>query len=147
MASLEPQGRREVGAIVADGTRRLAGLNVSRRRLFGWAGGAVVAGAAAWAGPVLGPDQVAYADGAPPDLYLAGTDGWIHLPPDPPIAPFHPDTLAPDGLTTYIFGFRNVTGMTDDAAAQPEEQGPALGAAVLGRTSTTATPPTSSGSS
>jgi FtsP/CotA-like multicopper oxidase with cupredoxin domain len=113
MASLEPQGRREVGAIVADGTRRLAGLNVSRRRLFGWAGGAVVAGAAAWAGPVLGPDQVAYADGAPPDLYLAGTDGWIHLPPDPPIAPFHPDTLAPDGLTTYIFGFRNVTGMTD----------------------------------
>ena len=29
----------------------------------------------------------------------------------PAIAPFHPDPLAPEGLTTYIFGFRNLTGL------------------------------------
>ena len=46
---------------------------------------------------------------------------------------FHPDTLrARPRSTTYIFGFRNVTGLTDDPAVRPEEQGPALGAAVLG---------------
>ena len=64
-----------------------------------------------------------------PDLYFAGTDGWISLPPTPVIATptagiVHPDSLArapdpendpnaPPGLTTYIFGFRNVTGLTD----------------------------------
>jgi FtsP/CotA-like multicopper oxidase with cupredoxin domain len=36
----------------------------------------------------------------------------MHLPPSPPIGYFHPDSLAPDLLTTYIFGFRNVTGLT-----------------------------------
>jgi FtsP/CotA-like multicopper oxidase with cupredoxin domain len=33
----------------------------------------------------------------------------MYLPPTPEIPPFHPDVLAPDGLTTYIFGFRNLT--------------------------------------
>jgi hypothetical protein len=50
----------------------------------------------------------------PPDLFLAGTDGWIHLPPGPPISFYHPDALAPgypDGLNTYVFGFRNVTNL------------------------------------
>ena len=102
---------------------RLAAARLSRRRALGLAGSAaLVAGTATWAGRVLYPEQVAVADGAPANLYLGGTDGWIHLPPTPAIAPFHPDNLAPphpdpDGttsdLTTYIFGFRNVTGMTD----------------------------------
>ena len=93
---------------------RLAAARLSRRRALGLAGGAaLVAGTGTWAGRVLYPEQVAVADSAPANLYLAGTDGWIHLPPDPPIPPFHPDNLAPDGLTTYIFGFRNVTGMSD----------------------------------
>jgi FtsP/CotA-like multicopper oxidase with cupredoxin domain len=53
-----------------------------------------------------------------PDLFFAGTDGWFWLPPTPAIPPYHPDTYAPEyfpgkQLTTYIFGFRNVTGMTD----------------------------------
>jgi hypothetical protein len=51
------------------------------------------------------------------DMFLGGTDGWIGLPKTPAIAPFHPDPLAVDkgpngsdsGLTTYIFGFRNIT--------------------------------------
>ncbi len=98
----------------AGAASRLAAARLSRRRALGLAGSAaLVAGTGTWAGRVLYPEQVAVADGAPPNLYLAGTDGWIHLPPTPAIAPFHPDNLAPDDLTTYIFGFRNVTGMTD----------------------------------
>jgi FtsP/CotA-like multicopper oxidase with cupredoxin domain len=47
-----------------------------------------------------------------PDLHWAGTDGWISLPKTPAIPPFHPDVLAPrDDLTTYVFGFRNVTDL------------------------------------
>jgi FtsP/CotA-like multicopper oxidase with cupredoxin domain len=48
-----------------------------------------------------------------PSLKLIGTDGWISLPSTPAIAPFHPDVYAPDGLSTYIFGFRNATGLDD----------------------------------
>ena len=113
MGTQDNRDPAELTVVASDGARRLAGMNLSRRRLLGLAGGAVAAGAAAWAGPVLRAEDVAVASaGAPPNIYLAGTDGWIHLPPDPPIAPFHPDPLAPTGLTTYIFGFRNVTGMT-----------------------------------
>ncbi len=68
----------------------------------------------------------------PPDLFYAGTDGWISLPRTPAIGIFHPDSYAPDPFTTYIFGFRNVTGMTDHPAAGAEEQGAAPGADVLG---------------
>jgi hypothetical protein len=46
-----------------------------------------------------------------PDLYFGGTDGWIAMPPGPPIGAFHPDSLAPTPFTTYIFGFRNLTGL------------------------------------
>jgi FtsP/CotA-like multicopper oxidase with cupredoxin domain len=58
-----------------------------------------------------------------PDLYFAGTDGWIYLPPSPPIGFYHPDSYAPalaapgpggfPNFTTYIFGFRNITGLND----------------------------------
>jgi FtsP/CotA-like multicopper oxidase with cupredoxin domain len=86
--------------------------SVSRRDFLRYAGGAVAAtGAVTWAGAVLLP-EAAHAVDTPPDLYLAGTDGWMYLPPAPAIPPFHPDNLAPSPLTTYIFGFRNITGMT-----------------------------------
>jgi hypothetical protein len=48
-------------------------------------------------------------------MFLGGTDGWIGLPASPAIPPFHPDVLAEglgyqgSDLTTYIFGFRNIT--------------------------------------
>jgi FtsP/CotA-like multicopper oxidase with cupredoxin domain len=85
---------------------------VDRRRFLQLAGGsAVAAGAVAWAGGWLTPEEARSAPGAP-DLYLGGTDGWMHLPPTPAIPPFHPDVLAPALLTTYIFGFRNLTGLT-----------------------------------
>ena len=64
---------------------------------------------------LLGPAAVQGA-GPPPNLKLVGTDGWISLPQTPPIGAFHPDNLAPPGKSTYIFGFRNVTGLTDTLA-------------------------------
>jgi FtsP/CotA-like multicopper oxidase with cupredoxin domain len=85
----------------------------SRRDVLKLAGGAVViVGTGVLAGNVLRPEAAVGAVGDP-DLFLAGTDGWIHLPETPAIPPFHPDVLAPDLLTTYIFGFRDVTGKTD----------------------------------
>ncbi|MEQ6901410.1 multicopper oxidase domain-containing protein [Nocardioides sp. YIM 152588] len=89
-----------------------AAAAVDRRRFLKLAGGAAMAtGAVAWAGGWLNPEPARSAPGDP-DLYWGGTDGWIYLPPTPAIAPFHPDSLAPAPLTTYIFGFRNLTGMT-----------------------------------
>jgi FtsP/CotA-like multicopper oxidase with cupredoxin domain len=86
--------------------------SLNRRDFLKYAGGAMAAaGTATWAGAVLLP-EAADAAGPGPDLYLAGTDGWIYLPLTPAIPPFHPDTLAPLPFTTYIFGFRNITGMT-----------------------------------
>ncbi|MCX6043675.1 MAG: multicopper oxidase domain-containing protein [Chloroflexi bacterium] len=94
---------------------------ISRRTFIRFAGGGAAVAASASLLPrfvgknVLQPTAVEAATTADPapDLYLAGTDGWISLPPTPAIPPFHPDVLAPSGLSTYIFGFRNVTGMSD----------------------------------
>ena len=63
-----------------------------------------------------------------PDLHLAATDGWVSIA-DPTkfdaatlkdIAPFWPDTLADSSVSAhadkanlYVFGFRNVTGLSD----------------------------------
>ncbi len=101
-------------------SKQLARGSLNRRDFLKLAGAAafVVAGAGvmpAYLRKVLLPVGAAEAapGDPPPNLYYAGTDGWIYLPPSPAIPPFHPDSLAPGLLTTYIFGFRNVTGMTD----------------------------------
>jgi hypothetical protein len=117
-SSTAPDGRSGSGA----GAHGLAGLSLSRRRAISLGGSAVlVAGVANWAGKVLRPESTASAAGSA-SLYLAGTDGWISLPKSPAIGQFHPDNLAPphpdpngttSDLTTYIFGFRNVTNMSD----------------------------------
>ncbi len=62
------------------------------------------------------PTSSALAQSGDPDMVFAGTDGWMYLPPLPTASPFHPDDLAPEGspFTTYIFGFRNITGMTEE---------------------------------
>jgi FtsP/CotA-like multicopper oxidase with cupredoxin domain len=105
----------------------------SRRDFLKLAGGAVftVAGASLlpqFLRKTLLSEQVAGAAGNP-DLYFAGTDGWIHLPPAPAIPPYFPDNLAkgtadgyPAGLNTYIFGFRNITGMSDAQKAYQKER-------------------------
>lgn len=87
---------------------------IDRRGFLRLTGGVAAAGAVVtWTGKVLTPE--AYGAPGAPDLYLGGTDGWIHLPQTPNIGFFHPDNLAPagTGLTTYMFGFRNITGMTN----------------------------------
>jgi FtsP/CotA-like multicopper oxidase with cupredoxin domain len=96
----------------------------SRRDFLKMAGGAAILGVgAASLGMVpgrlnrlLSPEAVAHAQGTDPgyDLYFAGTDGWISLPATPAIPPFHPDTYAPAPFTTYVFGFRNVSGLSVD---------------------------------
>ena len=92
-----------------------------RRTFLRGAGAALVASAGVGLVPaplrrVLLPAGVGTAAAASPDfdLFYAGTDGWISLPADPPIGYFHPDSYAPPGFSTYIFGFRNITGLTTD---------------------------------
>lgn len=97
---------------------------ITRRTLFKMAGGVATVAAGAtlfpWAGKVLNPLSASSvsAQDAAPDLSFVATDGWIYLPPAPAIGGFHPDPLGPnlapprssETFTTYIFGFRNVTG-------------------------------------
>jgi FtsP/CotA-like multicopper oxidase with cupredoxin domain len=45
-------------------------------------------------------------------LRFVASDGWIKLPGAN--SPYHPDDMAPDLLTTYVFGFRDVTGFNED---------------------------------
>ena len=94
--------------------------NFSRRDFFKLAGGTLAAAAGAYLLPqsvkkALSPMGMVQAANRPPDLYFASTDGWIYLPPTPAIPPYHPDPLGQDAtgkpLNTYIFGFRDVTGL------------------------------------
>jgi FtsP/CotA-like multicopper oxidase with cupredoxin domain len=92
----------------------------NRRSFLKGAGATLVASAGVGLVPgflrkTLLPEGFATAAAAdvPPDLFFAGTDGWVSMPVDPPIGFFHPDSNAPAPFTTYIFGFRNVTGLTD----------------------------------
>ena len=71
---------------------------------------------------LLNPIDVVRAAGPAPDLHLAGTDGWVSMPVPPAIPPYHPDDLAPNPFTTYIFGFADVTGMTPDQVLGKKEQ-------------------------
>ena len=95
----------------------------SRRDFLKLAGSAVFLAAGASILPqylrkTLLPIGIADAAEVAPDLYLAGTDGWIYLPPDPPISFYHPDNLAPAPFNTYIFGFRNITGLDANQISQ-----------------------------
>ena len=94
---------------------------IGRRQLFKYAGGAAAIAAVTsgfgskWMGKTLSPLSVGpvdAADNTTANMFLGGTDGWISLPRTPAIGFYHPDVLAPDGLSTYIFGFRNVTGLS-----------------------------------
>jgi len=102
--------------------------SVTRRDFLRFAGG--TAAVAAGLGLIPGlrnnrllPAQITAAEAAErgPDLYFAGTDGWIYLPPDPPIGQgpvYFPDDLAPNPFNTYIFGFRDITGLDQTQIAK-----------------------------
>ncbi len=84
---------------------------LSRRQLLKLGVGLAGATAAGVALPkaLLKPSKVAAQTAEPMGVYrhFAASDGWAHLPGEN--LPYHPDNLAPEGLTTYIFGFRDVT--------------------------------------
>jgi len=93
---------------------------ISRRDILKLAGGAAVTVAGVGLLPqflkkTLHADSVVEAAVGDPDLYFAGTDGWFWLPPTPAMPPYFPDDLAPAPFNAYIFGFRDVTGMSDTA--------------------------------
>ncbi len=101
-----------------------SGTPISRRRLLRWGGGAAVAlglggMTASWRGRVLAPavtQAAGYTTPKPTVLrHLAATDGWIHIPGSVPT--YSPDPAAPAGKTTYVFGFRNMTGLADNVIA------------------------------
>ena len=51
-------------------------------------------------------------------VHLMGTDGWVSMPEAAPAdPPFFPDSLAPAPFNTYVFGFRDVTGLSATQAA------------------------------
>jgi hypothetical protein len=85
----------------------------SRRRFLKNAGGTLFGASLLpkFVAGVLAPAEVVRGQNGTPNLYFAGTDGWISMPPSPPIGFYFPDDLAPDNFNTYIFGFRNVTGL------------------------------------
>jgi len=61
---------------------------------------------------VLGPA------GTKKTVHLVGTDGWVRMPPGAPDdLPFFPDPLAPRGFNTYVFGFRDATGLDASGVA------------------------------
>jgi len=48
------------------------------------------------------------------EVHLVGTDGWVSMPTSaPPVDPYWPDPWAPAPYNMYVFGFRNVTGLSD----------------------------------
>ncbi len=50
-------------------------------------------------------------------MALVTTDGWVSMPRDSdPVSPWFPDVLAPGDTNTFVFGFRNVTGLSRDQA-------------------------------
>ena len=108
---------------------------LSRRGFFKLGAGLAAAAGGAYAAPrALIKPAVAQAPAVRtvPDQHLVATDGWINIPgPQLPATArpenaFHPDPYAPAGLTTYMFGFTDVTDITRGrgrfAAWSPQER-------------------------
>lgn len=103
---------------------KLPSRSLNRRDFFKLAGGVLVAAAGVYAVPIglrrllTAEETVQAAAGDPFNLFFAGTDGWIGMPPSSPaISPYFPDDIAPTPFNIYIFGFRNVTGLPDTKIA------------------------------
>ena len=84
----------------------LSRKSISRRDFLKLAGGVTLTAAGATLLPqylrkALKPEQVVQAQSAAPDLFFAGTDGWMYLPGS--LAPYHPDTYAPKSFYNLYF--------------------------------------------
>ena len=96
---------------------------LSRRRLLTMGGATLAAGTLGGAAYGASPGRLLQSVGpaqAPARnvVHLAGTDGWVAVPRRRPRrATSSPTTLAPEGKTTYVFGFRDVTGLQRPAGA------------------------------
>ena len=94
---------------------------LTRRSLL--AGGAGMTGAVLLGSRLLGgtPARAATAPAVvhpKKSVHLVGTDGWVSMPANAPAdPPFFPDSLAPNPFNTYVFGFRDVTGMSSTQVA------------------------------
>jgi FtsP/CotA-like multicopper oxidase with cupredoxin domain len=102
------------------------GSRLSRRGLLAGATGLATwallpdgSSAAGSSHPVLAAPR-AVTPNATAEVHLAATDGWVSMPDSaPPIPPFWPDPLAPTGSNLYVFGFRDVSGLSAaDVTAQ-----------------------------
>lgn len=65
--------------------------------------------------PLRSKEVAAGAPNPAPNLHFVATDGWIYLPSEATVPPYHPDNMAPGDFTTYIFGFRDVTTVTKNS--------------------------------
>ncbi len=104
--------------------KRFSG-KMTRRELIQYGGGMLGAllGGAVLSRVMLTPEKVVQAASLPErmgvnsaadlpaNLSLVGSDGWIHLPDANPVGAYFPDPWAPAPFNTYMFGFRNVTGL------------------------------------
>ena len=93
---------------------------LSRRGFFKLGAGLAAAAAGSYVVPraLLKPAVAAAPPvNTTPTLHLAATDGWIKIPgPDmfAGASQIHPDPYAPNGASTYVFGFTDVTRFNGD---------------------------------
>ena len=116
----------DLGAVDPTASRRISmsgqtGRRLVSRRMFlaGAAGatGLLVAGRTGMTGPTTSLRTMPVASAS--SLHLAATDGWASMPEAAPHTSFWPDPWAPSPYDMYVFGFRNVTGLSDsDVSAQ-----------------------------
>lgn len=68
-----------------------------------------VAVASSLRAPLSSGNPGVQAQATPANLHMIATDGWIYIDPSKTVAPYHPDNMAPNPFTTYVFGYRDMT--------------------------------------
>ncbi|SDP46684.1 Multicopper oxidase [Nakamurella panacisegetis] len=119
MTDTEGKSRLSRRSFLIGGTGVIAGVVTGSDVLT--AGSASASGSV----PAAGSVRAAAAAAHPVKrVHLVGTDGWVGMPANAPAdPPFFPDALAPSPFNTYVFGFRDVTGL--DATQVAAQRGKA----------------------
>ena len=119
-STLQPTNNEGVDVAASEQTEeRILDKKVSRRAMLVGSGALAMTGAIAKVTGVVGRDATkASADTwANVEFTMAGTDGWAYLA-GAPHQPFFPDTFAPKGFNTYIFGLRDLTDLSEAEVLQ-----------------------------